>query len=675
MNRLPPTRFVPRLEALEDRTLLSNYTVNALTDTGAGSGLAGDLRYCITHATSGNDTITFGVTGTIQLESALPALNASVTIQGPGASQLTVEPDPNSRPFFDIFTVGSAANVQITGLTIAHGNSGIDDSGSVTISNSTISNNGDTGILIHNSGSATISNSAISNNTYYGIENFGSATVSNSTFSSEGYGIANARSASVLTVSNSTFSSDGNGIANYGSATVSNSTLTLCGGPPYIPHNEAGAIYNSGNLTVNNSTISGNRAVGTAATITGSGGAYSPGDGMGGGIYMAGGTLSINSSTLVNNQALGGSTTFGYPFTAGNGYGGGLYIAGGTVTIDHSTLAGNQASGGGHPYGGFAGTGYGGGIYNAAGPSALQMHDTILADDTADVAADLDGSVSSLGYNLFGNSAGGSGFVASDLLNLDPKLGPLQYNGGPTQSMALLAGSPAIDAGDNSGAPDYDQRGPGFPRVVNGIIDIGAFEVQPANQLTHFSVSAAATTVAGSAFNVTVQALDDFGNLVSGYTGTVHFTSSDGQAILPDDYTFTAADGGTHTFSATLLTAGTQSITVTDTTTAGVTGTDGSITVNPAAASRFVLTAPSNVTADLAFTVTLTVEDAYGNVATGYGGTVHVSSSDSTATLPIDFTGYQHTFAVLLRKKGNQTITCTDTQNSSLTVSVVVDVL
>jgi parallel beta-helix repeat protein len=731
--------------------------VNSLTDTGAGSGLAGDLRYCITNATSGNDTITFGVTGTITLESALPALDASVAIQGPGASQLKVERDPVSTSSFDIFEVGSAANVQISSLTIAHGtrtnldsagaivnagtltvsactfsdnahpyspagagaiwntgtltleddlfggstyadnsgnsvienhgsaavltvsnstishnpNDGIHNSGSVTISNSTISNNFGTGILIYPSGSATISNSTFSDNYDEGIFNFGVATVSNSTVSGDGIGIANSGS---VTVGYSTFSSDGIGIYNdnSGSATVSYSTLTRCGPSGVFPSNEAGAIYNSGNLAVNNSTISGNKAVGTAATITGSGAAYLPGDGKGGGIYMAGGTLSINSSTIADNQAIGGSTVFGYPFSAGNGYGGGLYIAGGMVTIDHSTLAGNQASSGYHFY--FPpGTGYGGGIYNAASPSALQMHDTILADDTADVGSDLDGSATSQGYNLIGNSSGGSGFVASDLLNVDPQLGPLQYNGGPTQTLALMPGSPAIDAGDNTGAPACDQRG--FTRIVGGAIDIGAFEVQPANQVTHFGVSAPATAVAGSTFNVTVQALDDSGNLVSGYTGTVYFTSSDGQAILPADYTFTGADGGTHTFSVTLLTAGTQSITATDPTTAGLTGTDGSITVNPAAASQFIITGPDSVTAGFPFNLTLTVEDAYGNLATGYSGTVHVSSTDDTATLPFDFTGAPHTFTVVLWQTGNQTITCTDTENSSLTDSVIVDVL
>ena len=68
-------------------------------------------------------------------------------------------------------------------------------------------------------------------------------------------------------------------------------------------------------------------------------------------------------------------------------------------------------------------------------------------------------------------------------------LGPLQDNGGPTFTHALLTGSPAIDAGDNTDAPLFDQRGPGFPRIVNGIIDIGAFEVQAVALTVHCSVT------------------------------------------------------------------------------------------------------------------------------------------------------------------------------------------
>jgi hypothetical protein len=83
-----------------------------------------------------------------------------------------------------------------------------------------------------------------------------------------------------------------------------------------------------------------------------------------------------------------------------------------------------------------------------------------------------------LGYNLFGNSSGGSGYTDTDLLDVDPLLGPLQDNGGPTLTHALLPGSPAIGAGDKTGHPRWDQRGRPYRRVVHGRMDIGAFEVQ-----------------------------------------------------------------------------------------------------------------------------------------------------------------------------------------------------
>jgi hypothetical protein len=91
--------------------------------------------------------------------------------------------------------------------------------------------------------------------------------------------------------------------------------------------------------------------------------------------------------------------------------------------------------------------------------------------------------VTSQGHNLIGDGTGGSGYDPTDLVGtadnpIDPLLGPLQDNGGPTFTMALLPGSAAIDAGDNTGASDWDQRDAPFRRIVNGTIDIGAFEVQ-----------------------------------------------------------------------------------------------------------------------------------------------------------------------------------------------------
>jgi hypothetical protein len=184
------------------------------------------------------------------------------------------------------------------------------------------------------------------------------------------------------------------------------------------------------------------------------------------------------------------------------------------------------------------------------------------------------------------------------------------------------------------------------------------------------------SATAGGAFTVTLTAEDAYGNTTPGYTGTAHFSSSDPKAVLPANYTFTSGDAGQHTFSVTLKTAGTQALTAADTVTGGLTGTAGGMVVSPAAAGQFLLSAPSSVARGTAFSVTLTVEDAYGNVATGYAGTVHFSGSDSSAALPANYTftaadAGVHKFvsAVILRKKGKQTLTVADTLNSALTAT------
>jgi hypothetical protein len=108
---------------------------------------------------------------------------------------------------------------------------------------------------------------------------------------------------------------------------------------------------------------------------------------------------------------------------------------------------------------------------------------------------------------------------------------------------------------------------------------------------------------------------------------------------LPPDYTFTASDAGKHTFTVTFKTAGTQSITATDTVTSTITGTQSKIKVNPAAAATLMVSGfPSPIAHGTAGTFTVTALDPYGNVATGYRGTVHFTSSDAAASLPADYT-------------------------------------
>jgi hypothetical protein len=187
-------------------------------------------------------------------------------------------------------------------------------------------------------------------------------------------------------------------------------------------------------------------------------------------------------------------------------------------------------------------------------------------------------------------------------------------------------------------------------------------------------VIAPTSATAGTASSVTVTAVDSSGKTVTGYTGTVSFSSSDGQAVLPSSYTFTAADQGVHTFSVTLKTAGTRSITATDTTTTSITGTDTAITVSPAAASKLLVSAPASVQQGTSFSVTVTVQDPYGNTVTGYTGTIALSSSDSHAVLPSSYSYKSsdqgvHTFSVTLKTAGTQSITAKDTKNSSLTGS------
>ncbi len=179
---------------------------------------------------------------------------------------------------------------------------------------------------------------------------------------------------------------------------------------------------------------------------------------------------------------------------------------------------------------------------------------------------------------------------------------------------------------------------------------------------------------AGVAATFSVTARNADGTTDSAYTGTVHFTSSDGQAGLPADYTFTAADAGVHRFTAALKTAGTQSLAAADTVTGGIFGSQAGIVVTPAAASQLIIGGLPGVKHGVAFTFTVSMVDVYGNIATGYVGTVHFRSSDSTATLPANYTftaadAGQHTFIkqTILRKKGKQTLTLIDTLNSALT--------
>jgi hypothetical protein len=220
-----------------------------------------------------------------------------------------------------------------------------------------------------------------------------------------------------------------------------------------------GGLWNKGKLTAQNSTISNNSSFAIAA--------------IGGGIANnEGGEMTLTNCTVAQNLA-NPSDVFGWVF------GGGIYN-GAKLDLTNVTVAANSA------LNGTSGLAMGGGIFNDDGffsltPGTVNALNTIIATNIAkDFGPDIFGSLASKGNNLIGLVKDTFGFVSSDILNVDPKLGPLQNNGGPTKTMALLAGSRAVDAGNNGifNTLQFDQRGTGFARIVNNTIDIGAFEYQ-----------------------------------------------------------------------------------------------------------------------------------------------------------------------------------------------------
>ena len=240
-----------------------------------------------------------------------------------------------------------------------------------------------------------------------------------------------------LTIRNGFGGGGGGGIFNRGTLTVTNSTVS--GNSARGMPGRGGGIFNGGTLTVTNSTVTGNIVVGAF------------GLGYGGGIENQG-TAAVNNSTVTGNTAAKG---------------GGIANLQGSVTINNSTVSGNSVH--------FAGDG--GGIYGTA-----TLQNSIVASNSG---GNCGSGVVSNGYNL--SSDGTCNFSNSgDRNNTDPKLGPLQNNGGPTLTMALSSGSPAVDAGNPSGCTDgqghllkTDQRGMPRPdKEDSGGCDMGAYERQ-----------------------------------------------------------------------------------------------------------------------------------------------------------------------------------------------------
>jgi CSLREA domain-containing protein len=277
--------------------------------------------------------------------------------------------------------------------------------------------------------------------------------------------------------------------------------LTLTGGDV---SGNGGAIFSSENLRLEDMTIEGNRATrggggvlqlgGGEATLsiersTISGNVVSglingvgPGYGFGSGGFApngGGGLYTYRSDTEILNSTISGNRV-----TSQNAEGGGIVASGSDLTIRHSTISGNDAS---------TANSRGGNIFFAAyGSGTFELNHTIVADGSAPMGSDIHAADPvTASFSLIENVTGLVLQGTGNVTGLDPKLGPLVENGGPTKTHALLAGSPAIDAGrlTFTPPPDVDQRGGSFVRVFNGdgdaftIVDIGAYERQTVMEL------------------------------------------------------------------------------------------------------------------------------------------------------------------------------------------------
>jgi hypothetical protein len=518
-------------QRLEERVLLSTITVNSLNDDGP-SNTGTNLRDALAESQNG-DVIALqaGMSGTFNLDPALGPLQISSSVRinglGVGASGTTITGGGQSK----IFSISNDAgnnpvDVTLDGLTLL---------GKSTQDGTPVSSTAGGAIEDFSTGTLTVKNSKITGNSSalrggaiyaYGLQFNTTAAIvltstvftKNYTTGDKGYGGAIYANRADLTITNCTFS----GNFTQGS------------------HAGGGAIGATGTLTVMNSTLTGNS---TAGTFAPGGGIFAPGAAPhvsvsnsklytnstkndyspGGAIYTGFEALTVTNSALWNNSTAG-KNSYGGGIDCGN-----LNTTSAHLTVTNSTVTGNSTTGTKSDGGGIcvygpvtmtnctvainhANGATGGGIREGTA-DAILLRNTILAkntDATPATAPDLDPgtstSITALNI-LIGDNKGSKlasapvgmpdahgNLIGTHSVPIDPQLGPRTGNGGPTPTMALLAGSPAINAGSNAQAtnpgPDHiagnaddvalttDQRGGQFARIAGGTVDIGAYEIQ-----------------------------------------------------------------------------------------------------------------------------------------------------------------------------------------------------
>ena len=453
----------PIVTLLEERALLSTVpiTVTSLADSGPGT-----LRAAITTADSGSASNQYAISfasslsGTINLTEALPNLSNNISITGPGTpTSLTVN-RVSTAADFSIFTVNSGETVSISMLTIAGAQTASDPNGLFY------------GLPLSAGG---------------GVDNMGNLSVTNVIF-------------------NANTSTYGGAICNHnGVLVLSNSILTSNASS----NGDGGAIYNDGTVTITNDIFTSNTA---------------QDDGNGGAITNDSGPLTVIGSTFSNNIAAIGSCIYnhvgpaviiGSTFTnnpAAPGGAGSVIANGSELHIINSTIASNGGEGIDDEFDSYnqmvvtnctiidneIGI-----VTNGSSP----INNSIIAGNTGgriggvvgnDILGVFDGNYDIIGNNTGISSTTGTGDQIGTAANpINPDLGPLQNNGGPTQTMAILLGSPAIGTGSVTLAVDQngaslatEQRGTGYPRTTNGYVDIGAYEFTPLAQTVTFGTLA-----------------------------------------------------------------------------------------------------------------------------------------------------------------------------------------
>jgi CSLREA domain-containing protein len=457
-------------------------TVNSLADPGDGTC---NVRQCTLREAirdPGSTDISFapGLTGPVTLVRSL-IIDKSIRITGPAAGVVIRRQATGLT--FRVMRIGPGATVALANLTIRDGmteypGGGIYNLGALVLRNCRIIANSPSGVA--NRGSLEVVNSTVANNSGAGIGNYNNSTVTitGSTISRNGGGVSNPGGTLAI---DHTVISDNRGGGLYqdrGTSTldrvriVRNGTGTGFGGGIYLLNSyitltnstvarnsaaEGGGIYNAlkGHLTITNSTVAYN-------TATGRGGGIRSKAGVRGSAFV----WLTNSTVSGNTASLGGGMYSEYAPLAGVD----LYVVNSTVALNSATQAG-------------------GGLAQTAGEEGgvnLTMRNSIVARNSAPVDPDMaqnDLTWVTATYSLIGDGTGGQitnvdgnqvGNRTPYTSPIDPRLGPLADNGGPTQTHALLSDSPAIDAASSADCPATDQRGVTRPQGAG--CDIGSYE-------------------------------------------------------------------------------------------------------------------------------------------------------------------------------------------------------